>query len=212
MKISQYDAYYLSGKEIVDAVDLSDDEWTILIQNLINDKISNIDSNDYLSMSDVEWIDTNKCIPFCNNIGFIQRYKTNNKIISLVCGISGYIYLRFWLSSNGINNTLNDTLNEVFNGDNPEFILKSFWKWWDSISIESEKTGNIIVTKHRREFGIGHIYVWINSLIDSKEPKSIVDKYFYSLRPWMHANELYLIWKSGNLLIENNGKILPKQI
>lgn len=211
MNIITYNAYYINSSEDIDIIDLNNEEWIIFIQNLLNDDIKNIDTDDNLKSADVEWIDTNCCVPLCKNNGFIKRYGSDKNFVSIVSGDKGKFYLRFWLACSNINSTLNNVVNDIFIGDDPKIILDNFWSWWSKVSLEPQNVGNTLISKQKQEFGIGHIYVWIKSILKEKEPKSIIDKYVHLLKPWAFAHELYVIWNSGDLIINNNGKLMPNQ-
>lgn len=210
MDFEKYQAYYQEGgQEEITKISLSDDEWLVFLQNASNHDIINIDTNDGLSNADIEWIDTNQCVPICRNDSFIQRYDAETRMASVVCGDRGNIFLRLWLAENGINSSLNNTMSEIFPGGLPEEILNSFWQWWQTVPIEPQSVGNILVSKHRQEFGIGHLYVWVKSLIKEDEPKAAGERYVFNLKPWMYAHELYILWVDGNLLLNHEGRMLP---
>jgi hypothetical protein len=210
MNINIYIAFHANNAEKkISKIELDDSEWLIFLQNVPNQDIINIDSNMFLTSKDVERIDTNQCVPLCRNFSFIKRYNADTDMVSIVNGYKGNIYLRLWLAENGINTTLNSTINEVFSSASSINILNNFWNWWNKLPLEPQPVGNILISKQYKEFGIGHLFAWIKSLLNEEEPKAASDKYIYIIKPWMHAYELMNIWTKKDLIINNDGKMTP---
>lgn len=211
MMIDKYFAYKIDSDESICKISLNEDEWLVLLQNIINYKVYDIDSKDNLSLSKIEWIDTNQCIPLCKNDSLFKRYQADTDMISIVYGDRGNIYLRFWLAENNIKTSLNNVMNEIFNDKAPEDILNEFWGWWSKLPIEPQSMGGTLVTKQMAEFGVGHLYAWIKGNLNIEEPKSAGDLYIFKLKMWTYAYELSLLWQDGGFITNDNGKMIPLQ-
>ena len=207
-----YKAYRSNGaEEEIGRVILDEEEWIILLQNITNNDIINIDTGSSLSVQEVEWIDTNFCVPLCKNDNFVKRYGLDTNMVSILMEGKGDIYLRLWLAEKGINSSLNNVINDLFPGQLPVDVLRNFWEWWQKMPLEPQAVGKILVSKNRQEFGIGHIHAWIKETMGGDEPKAANDRYIFNIKPWMMAYELYVLWVDGELISNDDGKLLPRQ-
>lgn len=197
-----------SRSEEITRITLTDDEWLVFLKNLSNSDATT-ESESTISNKEIEWIDTNRCVPLCSNENFVRRYGADTRLLSIVSENYGDVHLRLWFAENNIFISLNEVLKEVFPGLLPEEVLFNFWVWWNSMPIEPKEVGNRLVTKREEAFGVGHISAWIQSAIGGEEPKIAWKQYLYNLKPWMLAYELIVVWTNNKLINSNNGRILP---
>lgn len=210
MELNKYTIYGKYGDAT--KISLDDDEWLTFIKDIIVRKPLNLNTTKSVSKSDLEFIDTNYCIPLLSNTGFIKKFGADTKLISIVGKGKGDLYLRFWLSENGIHTTLNNVMNELFPSILPIEILSDFWNWWSQLPLEPQKVGGQLITKQYQEFGIGHLQAWIKQISNLDEPKHALDKYNFNLKFWMYAFELYLYWAADDIINNNDGKLFPKEM
>lgn len=207
MQLNKYTIYGKYGD--VTKITLNDDEWITFIRNVIANKPLNLDTNKMVSKLDLEFIDTNYCVPLLSNSGYIKNFGAETGLISIICENKGDLYLRFWLAENGIHTTLNKVMDEIFPSVLSSEVLSDFWQWWSQLPLEPQKVGGLLITKQYQEFGIGHLQAWIRHISQLKEPKHASDKYKFNLQFWTYAFELYLYWVHDNLIKNDEGKLSP---
>jgi len=186
--------YTISDKDITKEVELintDQKEWIDFLSSIIKSHTP----NKKISLSDIEEIDSNYCIPLC-----ILPDK-NGKLSSIICDNIGYMNLRLWLGENGIKSSL-ITFDDI--GD-PNRILKDFNKWWIGLPIEAVKIGKYIISKRGNKFGTGHLQAWISYNLKHKHDGSAYSKYISEIIPWIHTYELVIFWNDNNLIDNDNG-------
>lgn len=199
-----------SELSLLSLVSLTDDEWIDFLNSLSQAVPYNGDTKSSITQADLDWVDTNYCVPLVINDGFVKKYNANTKYISVLVSGKGECYLRFWLAENGIFSSYNKVLEELFPSILADEVLKDFWEWWSNFPNEPQNIAGQLITKQYQEFGIGHLQAWIRKILGGKEPKQAWDKYQFNLRPWMYAYELMLHWMDGQLVDNSNGRIKPK--
>jgi len=211
MEIEKFTAPLDNQKvETLTKVSLTDDEWLVFLRNISNIEVKNVDTNNVISDRDLEYIDTNRCVPLCANNNFVTRYGADTRMLSIISVNYGEIPLRLWFAEHGVLISLNKVMEEAFPGGFPEEVLRDFWEWWGKMPLESQAVGGRLITKNRREFGIGHLAAWIQQHIGSKEaPKVAWQNYLYNLKPFMYAYEFFVICLSRGLIKNDNGFLSP---
>lgn len=210
MKLEKYTAPHDNGRlEEITKVELTNDEWLVFLRNLANSAAGNVETNSQITSRDIDWIDTNRCVPLCANENFVRRYGADTRLLSIVCENYGNIHLRLWLAEHGVLASINKIMEEVFPGGLPDEILANFWEWWNKLPMEPQAVGGRLVTKRTTEFGIGHLSAWIQQTLNEKEPQVAWQRFLYLLRPLMYAHELFLIWTSNGLIRNNGGMLSP---
>ena len=186
---------------------LNDEEWPEFLRKLAINVPSNIDTKNKITTSDIDWVDTNRCVPVCDG----SIVGKNNQVVSVVNGEIGEVFLRLWFGFNGLNTTLNRGL-EIFPNGEISGILQEFWNWWQNFPPEPQVVGGILVSKPIREFGIGHLHAWIRMYMykEVEEPKKARDRYLHSIRPWAYAYDLMHLFISSKLVKYEKGKMSVK--
>jgi hypothetical protein len=210
MEITKFKSFYDNGREEeISKITLTDEEWLLFLRNLANLNATSIDTKQIIVDRDIEWIDTNRCVPLCANTDFLRRYEADTKLLSVVSEKYGDVHLRLWFAENGVYTTLNKVMEEVFPGALTSEILQNFWKFWSGLPMETQVVGNRVVVKKEREFGIGHLAAWFQQILKEEEPQIAWKKFLFLLRPWMYAHELHIMWKNDKLINNNDGRLSP---
>lgn len=210
MEISKFKSFYNNGREEeISKITLTDEEWLLFLRNMANLNATNIESKQTITDRDIEWIDTNRCVPLCANVDFLRRYEADTKLLSVVSEKYGDIHLRLWFAENGVYTTLNKVMEEVFPGALTSEILQNFWKFWSDLPMETQTVGNRVVSKKAPEFGIGHLSAWMQQTLKEEEPQIAWQKFLFLLKPWMYAHELFVLWTNDKAIVNNNGRLSP---
>jgi len=211
MEIEKFTAPFNEKRsETITKVTLTDDEWLAFLRNVSNIEVKNVDTNKNFSQHDLEYIDTNRCVPLCANENFVRRYGADTRMLSIISENYGEIPLRLWFAEKGVLVSLNKVMEEAFPGGLPEEVLRDFWEWWSKLPLEPQAVGGRLITKNRREFGIGHLAAWVQQHIGAKEvPKVAWQNYLYNLKPFMYAHEFFVVSLSRGLIKNNNGLLSP---
>lgn len=210
MKSTKFKSYYNNGRaEEITKITLDDDEWLLFLRNLANFRATNVETDQEITDKDVEYIDTNRCIPLCPNIDFLKRFNADTKYLSIVSENYGDIHLRLWFAEKSVFTTLNIVMEEIFPGALAEEVLEQFWMFWNNLPMEAQTVGNRVIAKREQGFGIGHLAAWMQERLGGEEPKIAWQKFLFYMRPAMYAHELYIVWMKSGLIKNENGRILP---
>jgi len=209
VKVEEYNA---KPPEIgkVSLVKLDRGEWISFLQKMSDAIPYNADTKDTITQSDLNWIDTNYCVPLLINSDLTSEFGCNTKYISVVEENHGMLYLRYWLAENNLATDLNNVLDEVFPGILATEVLNDFWSWWSKLPTEPQNVAGQLISKQYIEFGLGHFQAWVKQIIGGEEPKPAIDRYRFHLLPWMYAYEMNLHWIDQDLINNVGGKITPK--
>lgn len=211
MNLEKYSAPLNARKEEITLIKLNDDEWLSFLRNLASSDVKNLEHHRNININDIEVIDSNRCVPLCPNESFIRRYGADTRLVSVITENYGDVHLRLWFAEKGVMISLNKVMEEVFPGGLPEEVLINFWKWWSKFPMEPQTVGNRVITKQRKEFGIGHLAAWIhdNFYRGHKSPQVAWQNFLYNLRPYMYAHELFVLWVDKRIINNNNGRLFP---
>jgi hypothetical protein len=194
---------FKTSNHSISKVKLDDDEWLKFLKRVAASGPSNIDTTQKITTGDIDWIDTNRCVPICNG-----SMVSSKGIASVVNGEIGEVFLRLWFGSNGINTTLNRGM-EIFPNRELKDVVQEFDQWWKRFPPEPQIVGNILVSKPINEFGIGHLQAWVKNHMygDSKEPKKARERYLHNIKPWAYAYDLMHLFVGNGYVRHNDGKM-----
>lgn len=212
MNLTKFNAPFNKRLEEITLIQLTDDEWLSFLRNLANSDVTNLKHHRNININDIEVIDSTRCVALCPNESFIRRYGADTRLVSVITEGYGEIHLRLWFAENGVKISLNKVMEEVFPGGLPEEVLVDFWKWWSNFPMEPQAVGSRIITKQRKEFGIGHLAAWIQHNLnnkDKKPPQIAWQNFLFNLRPFMYANELYILWVEKGIINNDSGRLSP---
>ena len=190
---------------------LEDDEWNNFIHNLLNAKLYNLDKSKILSKSDINVINRNKCLPFCENNGLVKNYGATTNYISFVNGELGHIYFRFYWALNGaakITAKVEEDMKIIY-----VKAAEEFFKWWARMKTDRKIVGKHILKKTGNSFGLGHVAAWISIIpglipsVDGMKITNLIDVdllYKTMLTPYTYAAELISSWSSNNIISVND--------